>query len=55
MHFLISWEIELAINSATTSQSSDFVATAPLTVLQVSIVLPIYHMDKQIASIISLY
>lgn len=47
--------MEYAINSATTSQSSDFVAIAPVTVLQVSIVLSIYHMDKHIASIISLY
>lgn len=47
--------MELTINSATTSQSSDFVAIASLTILQVSIVLSIYHTDKHIASIISLY
>lgn len=47
--------MELAINSATTLQSYDFVAIAPLTVFQVSVVLSIYHMDKHIASIISLY
>lgn len=47
--------MELAINSATASYSSHFVAIAHLTVLQMSIVLSIYHMDKHIASIISLY